>query len=150
MFGPDWSADGTRIVFSSTHDSPSRHDDVFVMNDDGTGQANLTNSDLFDDRAPAWATDGRIAFQSNRSGNWDLFVMNADGTGVTQLTFDSATDLGPSWSPDGGRIVFASSRDGNLELYVLDLVSHAVTRLTDNPARTARLPGRLTERRSRS
>ena len=38
----------------------------------------------------------RIAFHSNRDGNWEIYVMNADGSGQTRLTDNLAGDGGPS------------------------------------------------------
>ena len=65
------------------------------------------------DLAPAWSPDRRrIAFQSNRDGNWEIYVMNADGGNVRRLTDDDAEDGEPGWSPNGKRIVFV--RDGHL------------------------------------
>jgi hypothetical protein len=65
------------------------------------------------DLAPAWSPDGRrIAFQSNRDGNWEIYVMNADGSNVRRLTDDDGRDGEPSWSPDGRRLAFV--HDGRL------------------------------------
>jgi len=65
---------------------------------------------------------GRIAFHSDKSGNFDIWVMNADGTDMRQLTTAPGRDIEPAWSPDGSRIVFASDRDDpdNLQLYIMD------------------------------
>jgi Tol biopolymer transport system component len=72
----------------------------------------LTNGDG-SDRAPAWSPGRRrIAFQSNRDGNWEIYVANADGSGIRRLTHDSARDGQPGWSPDGRTIVF--TRNGDL------------------------------------
>lgn len=63
--------------------------------DDGFGQPGS-------DANPAWSPDGsKIAFSSNRDGNFEIYVMGADGTGVTRLTNRAATDILPAWSPDG-------------------------------------------------
>ena len=53
---------------------------IYVMNADGSGLRAIT-SGPFDDREPSWSRDGlRIAFSSDRSGNydvWDLDVASA-------------------------------------------------------------------------
>ena len=63
--------------------------EIYVVNPDGTGVTNLTNSPS-DDAHPAWSPDGRkIAFASNRlrtTSGRDIFTMNADGSAVTRVT----------------------------------------------------------------
>jgi WD40-like Beta Propeller Repeat len=96
-----------RILFAATPEGTSH---IYVTH--GRHLAQLTNSDG-SDLAPAWSPDRRrIAFQSNRDGNWEIYVMNADGGGVRRLTDDDAEDGEPSWSPDGKRVAFV--RDGRL------------------------------------
>src|SRR3712207_3181121 len=65
------------------------------------------------DREPSWSPDGeRIAFASNRDGNYEIYVMDADdGSDVDRLTDNNDLDRLPSWSPDGDRIAFISDRD---------------------------------------
>ena len=46
-------------------------------------------------------TNGKIAFRSDRDGNYEIYSMNADGTGQTRLTNNTAFDAVPVWSPDG-------------------------------------------------
>jgi Tol biopolymer transport system component len=50
--------------------------------------------------------DGRIAFQSNRSGSWEIYTMRSDGSDVTRLTRNDVYDGQPAISSDGRRIVF--------------------------------------------
>ena len=54
------------------------------------------------DSYPMFSPDGKkIAFESNRTGNFEIYTMTADGTNITQLTYDTAFDGTPAWSPDG-------------------------------------------------
>ena len=62
----------------------------------------------------------RIAFASNRDGNWELYVMNADGSGQTRLTWSAGNDFDPSFSPDGRKIAFVSEREGNYDVWVMN------------------------------
>ena len=43
-------------------------------------------------------TGGKIAFTSDRGGNYEIYVINADGSGETRLTNNSAYDAEPAWS----------------------------------------------------
>jgi len=100
-----WSPDGEKIVFGSIKGFVS---DVWVMDANGANQRNLTNHDALD-RRPDWSPDGmRIAFESNRDGdwvrdrhdNWEVYVMNADGTNPINLTNNNrASDGRPAWEP---------------------------------------------------
>lgn len=60
---PVWSPDGTRLAFAL----PTAYaTDVFIINSDGTGFRNLTNSPSYD-FWPAWSPDStRLAFVSDR------------------------------------------------------------------------------------
>ena len=66
-------------------------------------QTKLTNFDTYmrwQDQDPAWSPDGsKIAFESDRDGNYEIYVMNADGTAQHNLTNDGAYDRDPAWSP---------------------------------------------------
>ena len=92
--------------------------------------AQLThNSDR--DSYPVWSPDGRrIAFASERDGDYEIYLMNSDGSGVTRLTQSAGDDIAPDWSPDGRRIAFASQRDGDYEIYLMNADGSGVTPLT--------------------
>src|SRR6266511_818954 len=68
-----------RIVFQST--PPGGTPDLLVMDPDGNNVRTLLGGPSTD-QSPAASPDGsRIAFSSNRDGDFDIYVMNRDGTG---------------------------------------------------------------------
>jgi Tol biopolymer transport system component len=73
----------------------------------------------------------RIAFMSDRDGDYDIYVMDADGTHLQQLTDNDDWDGVPAWSPDGKRIAFMSHRDGVNAIFVMDADGTNVQQLTD-------------------
>ncbi len=80
------------------------------------------------------AGPARIAFHSDRDGNYEIYIMNVDGSGQTRLTNRADDDSMPAWSPDGRRIAFLSRQGGNVEIYVMNADGTGAMRLTDSPA----------------
>jgi len=121
----------TQIAFRSDRDG---NGEVYVMNEDGSGQTNVTNH-ASADGSPSWSPDGaRLAFSSVRDGDNDIYVINADGTGLVQLTTDPAVDENPTWSPDGTQLAFRSDRDGNPEIYTMNADGTSQVNRTNHPA----------------
>jgi Tol biopolymer transport system component len=116
-----------KIAFASTRDQPDplncAHNcpvsDIYTINPDGSGERNLTHNPA-DDTEPVWSADGsRIAFSTNRDGNYEVYTMDAGGGGLVRLTHDPAKDHFPSWSPDGSKIAFVSDRAPGCGIYVM-------------------------------
>jgi TolB protein len=107
--------------------------DIWVVNADGTGLSNITDS-VARDTYPAWSPEGtRIVFSSNRSGGRELWIMDSYGNGLRRLTRNRPTgplDSCPNISPDGRRVAFARRLRGNQELYVMNLDGTGLRRLT--------------------
>lgn len=138
-FRPAWSPDGTKIVFDSDRDFAPGSDgpsEIYVMNADGSGQTKISSTGGHGGLQKQWSPDGtRIAFTSDRSGNFEIYTMNPDGSNVVNLTNNAAIDGGPTWSPDGSQIAFYSDRDGDYlnggyQIYQMNWNGGGVTRLT--------------------
>jgi Tol biopolymer transport system component len=78
-FGPSWTPDGKRIIFSSNHKNPrSRNFDLFIVNLDGSGLEQVTTHADFDG-FPMFSPDGKkLIWASNRhdakEGETNLFI----------------------------------------------------------------------------
>ena len=143
---PDWSPDGTRLVFSSDRgqygkdgfynifllrvDSypPPRHGPVVIH---GSLPAPTELKVLAtpkpltagrqNDYAPAWSPDGRtIAFSSDRDGVFNIYLADLHSRfWALTNTFGGAFD--PDWTSDGRYIVFAGFEEYQFDLYRIDL-----------------------------
>jgi Tol biopolymer transport system component len=59
------------------------------------------------DVTPNYASDGRIAFASDRSGTWEIWIASADGSQQQRATNLSGAILRrPRWSPDTRYLAF--------------------------------------------
>jgi TolB protein len=120
------SPDGNRILWRHvlTHDSAGNdvwNSEIYVMNRDGSGIINLSNSSGFDGY-PTWSPSGsKILFVSDRSGTEQIYVIDVDGEGLERLIESTDIDARPCWSADGARIVFNRERDGTIEILIADL-----------------------------
>lgn len=76
--------------------------------------------------------NGRIAFATNRDGNFEIYSMNPDGSGLTRLTSNGTTDAQPAWSPEGTKVAFTSFGPGYPQIWVMNADGTGSTRLTDN------------------
>ncbi len=100
---PAISPDGSTIAFSY-------RGDLWTV-PAGGGAATPRTLNAGYETAPVWSPDGsRIAFASDRYGNFDVFVMPAGGGEATRLTFHSADDVPTSFTPDGKGVLFSSAR----------------------------------------
>ena len=116
-FDPCISRDGAKLVFASTQHRPTS--DIYIKRTDSRVVTQLTN-DPSDDAMPVISPDGtRIAFASNRAGNWDIYVMPITGGKAVQITSDPSDEMHPSWSSDGANLVYSrTGTSGRWEMWV--------------------------------
>ncbi|MEV0347020.1 amidohydrolase family protein [Nonomuraea sp. NPDC050680] len=100
---PDWSPDGSTIVFQSYRDGVFN---LWTIRPDGSAIKQLTTGP-FDHREPRYSPDGRtIAYSSDAGGSYGIHLLDV-ATGATRvLTDTSAEEYEPAWSPDGSKVAF--------------------------------------------
>lgn len=99
---PSVSPDGQWIVAFEQE----RFEHLVVFRTDGSELRKLTRGDVRD-RGPSWSPDGRrIAFGSNRSGDYQLWSVTADGQDLKLLVSNPTGAFSPVWSPDGMRLAW--------------------------------------------
>ncbi len=112
---PQFSPDGTKIVFSSAR---SGNYELWVCDHEGRNPVQLTSFNGPQLGSPRWSPDSRwIAFDSPKAGNSDIYVISADGGQPRRLTSGPSNNVRPSWSQNGRWIYFGSNRSGDWQIW---------------------------------
>ncbi len=112
-----WSPDGKRLAFMAV--GIDGKFDVFVINADGTGQQDISNSPQ-DEWWPSWSPNGmRIAFARmslSRLNAGTVVVVDPDGSHAVTLDGPPVNSNTLVWSPDGKRLIaYAKNPDPNVD-----------------------------------
>ncbi len=130
-FDPAVDPAGKRLVFASTmHQSGSN---LYIQTVGGSTITQLT-ADPADDVMPCFSPRGdRIAFSSNRGGNWDIYIVGVDGGPPVQFTNDTDHELHPTWSPDGRYIAYCkfNSQSSRWEIWTVDVENPGLRRFLE-------------------
>ena len=137
------SPDGKEIAFTYKGD-------LYKVSSEGGEAARLTFHSAHDTR-PVWSRDGsKIAFASDRHGNYDLFIMESAGGEATRLTFHSNDEEPYTFDAQGENILFKAQRQDLIthrqhpssrmtELYQVPASGGKITQVFTVPAEEVRL-----------
>ncbi|MGB3466059.1 MAG: peptidase S41, partial [Cyclobacteriaceae bacterium] len=102
------SPDGKKIVFTYKGD-------LYTIPTAGGIARQITFHDAHDYQA-VWSKDSRkIAFASDRYGNFDIYVMNAEGGKAQRLTYHSTNETPFSFTHDNESVLFGASRQDDVK-----------------------------------
>jgi Tol biopolymer transport system component len=103
---PSISPNGESIAFNY-------QGDIFIVDVKG-GDAFQLTTNAAHDFMPIWSPDGsKIAFASNRNGNFDVFIVDAKGGTPFRLSYHSSHDYPYDFTPDGSSVIYGASRLDN-------------------------------------
>jgi Tol biopolymer transport system component len=157
---PDWSPDGTSLVFESTMSGMSY--DLYTVTVFPTvgSPVRRTFQDTLAEQNPAWSPDGtRIAYQTNIYGPPVIAIVDLTTPMPHQWTFaerDAApiSHAVPGWSGDGRSLYYHAPKGedpSNLsDIWKLDLASQAkcaisIDLTSDSDVDVSRIPHRTAE-----
>jgi len=108
------------------------------------GPAELLVNSFGSEMNGQWSKEGRLLFQSDRSGWTEIWIARADGSEPRQATRFQGPFVGdPAWSPDGRHIAFTAHLKGNADIFTMDCEADGpqpcgnLKQLTESPAADA-------------
>jgi Tol biopolymer transport system component len=117
-FGPLWTPDGKRIIFSSDRGGNSN---IYWKAEDGSGKdepiASIQEGNIW---ASSLSKDGNTLFlvQAGPGGN-DIGMLSMEGDRTVQLLLQGEySEANPRISPDGQWLAYVSDESGQSEVYV--------------------------------
>ena len=131
---PQWSPDGTRVLFVSTSGDVS---ELWSIPASGGLPARLTvgaGDGGAIPRIPLWSPGGDyVSCVSRRSGGDEVWLWPVDGGAGSQLTALGGRIHSMNWSPDGRSVAVSCNRYGSFDVYLVKVHTGRATRLTEGP-----------------
>lgn len=107
-----------KIVYTCQVNKTNKSDQICIINADGTGQRQLTESD--DNQDASLSPDGQsVVFVSNQTGSYEIFETDLSGK-TTRLTGLNSTLGVPEISPDNSWIVFTNRVDNFDQIWLME------------------------------
>ena len=96
--------------------------EIFTVPAEKGDVRNLTNRSGSAEISPLWSSDGRVAYFSDRSGEYRLYITSQDGMGTPrEITLpEPSRPYMPAWSPNARYIAYQDSR---FKLWVVDVAA---------------------------
>ncbi|MCK4754464.1 MAG: PD40 domain-containing protein, partial [Calditrichia bacterium] len=132
---PDWSPDGTRLVFTSdrgphitknyqprefdmhTHDY--ENEDIYIVNRDGSNMQRITDTKILEGH-PIFTPDGeKIAYVSEQNGVSNVFIHDLISDQSWPITNLITGAFQISWDKKAHKMVFTSFYRGGWDIYLL-------------------------------
>ena len=90
-YAPAWSPDGRQIAFVTWHDGTA---DIFLMNADGGGVRNLTQSHALELNFPKWSPDGKTILYSANGHAQPPDLFNSQSLAIAGILLQTALLMG--------------------------------------------------------
>jgi len=105
-FDPDWSPDGSQIVFGRHVGGRDDEGGLYIINSDGTGLFKIGSPGYDDIYNPSWnPVNNKILCTGGKYSDLYMIDLDVDETEVVALGVQSV--LFQAWSPDGTKIVYS-------------------------------------------
>ncbi len=128
---PDWSPDGSEIVYTSYREGA--RPGLYLLSRGGNSPGRILRGlagGAQQYRAVFAPAGDRLAVVVASEGASEIFLASRNGGGTKRLTNHRGIDIAPSFSPDGRRLAFVSDRTGSPQIYVMDADGSGLRRLT--------------------
>jgi len=127
MLTPHWSADGTKIIYSSER---GRQWGVYLLD-----FQKMTEKRVFSAKGVNMAGDffpngNAFVFSSSKDGTPDIYSYQIGSGTLKKITSTPGIDVSPAVSPDGNFIAFVSDRGGSPQIYLMRADGGDVRRVT--------------------